>query len=113
MHGYVSWGGPPREPGIDGTIVPCAAGGSLMFTPDICVPDLMEMRARFGDRIYDRYGFVDAFNPLKNWVSDVIQGLDVGITLLACENLRTGNLWRWFMRAPEIQRALRLARFAP
>lgn len=112
MHGYVSWGGPPREPGIDGTIVPCAAGGSLMFTPDICIPDLMHMRARFGDRIYDRYGFVDAFNPLKNWVSDVIQGLDVGITLLACENLRTGNLWRWFMRAPEIQRALRLARFA-
>lgn len=112
VRGYVSWGGPPRELGIDGTIVPCAPGGSLMFTPDICVPALREMRARFGEQIYHRYGFADAFNPLRNWVSPVIQGLDVGITLLSCENLRTGNLWRWFMAAPEIQRAMRLARFA-
>jgi hypothetical protein len=33
-------------------------------------------------------------------------GIDVGITLLAAENLRTGNVWRWFMRNPEILRAL-------
>ena len=36
--GYVDWGGPPNLGPIDGTIVPCAAAGSLMFTPDICLP---------------------------------------------------------------------------
>lgn len=111
--GYVSWGGPPREGPIDGTVVPCAPGGSLMFAPDICLPALLRMRERFGDRIYHRYGFADAFNPLTGWVSKIVQGLDVGITLLAAENLRTGNLWRWFMLAPEIQRALALARIVP
>jgi hypothetical protein len=38
---------------------------------------------------------------------DVI-GLGLGITLLSAENLRTGNVWRWFMRNPELSRALDL-----
>ena len=33
--GYLAWGGPPRDPDIDGTLVPSAAGGSLMFTPEL------------------------------------------------------------------------------
>jgi hypothetical protein len=59
--GYKAWGGPPRNKAIDGTVVPCAAGGSLMLTPEITVPALVEMRDRFGVRIYGRYGFTDAF----------------------------------------------------
>ncbi|NOT60699.1 MAG: hypothetical protein HOP19_10810, partial [Acidobacteria bacterium] len=39
---------------------------------------------------------------------DVI-GIDLGITLLSAENLRSGNVWRWFMRNAEMSRALRLA----
>jgi hypothetical protein len=33
--GYVAWGGPPREGPIDGSVVPSAATGSLMFAPDL------------------------------------------------------------------------------
>ena len=29
--GYKAWGGPPHDPQVDGTVVPCAAAGSLMF----------------------------------------------------------------------------------
>lgn len=104
--GYVAWGGPPRDPEIDGTVVPCAAAGSLMFTPDISLPALREMRARYGERIYARYGFADAFNPLTGWVDADVIGINLGITLLSAENLRTGNVWRWFMRNSEITRAL-------
>jgi hypothetical protein len=105
--GYVAWGGPPRDPAIDGTVVPSAAGGSLMFTPDICVPALREMRARFGERAYGHYGFADAFNPTTGWVDGDVIGINVGITLLSAENLRTGNVWRWFMRNREIVRAMK------
>jgi hypothetical protein len=38
--------------------------------------------------------------------------LDTGITLLAAENLRSGNLWKWFMRNPEIGKALDAAGLA-
>lgn len=106
--GYLAWGGPPRHPRIDGTVVPCAAGGSLMFAPDITLPALREMRARFGEKIYLRYGFVDAFNPNNGWVNPDVIGIDVGVTLLSAENLRTGAVWRWFMRNREIPRAMDL-----
>jgi hypothetical protein len=107
--GYKAWGGPPRKGPIDGTVVPCAAGGSLMFTPEIALPALREMKEKFGDRIYSRYGFADAFNPNDGWVNPDVIGIDVGITLLSAENLRTGNVWRWFMRNPEIARAMEKA----
>ena len=106
--GYKAWGGPPRDPEIDGTVVPCAPGGSLMFTPDITLAALRTMHERFGEKIYGRYGFVDAFNPNTGWIDTDVIGIDVGITLLSAENLRTGNVWRWFMRNPEIPRAMRL-----
>jgi len=105
--GYVAWGGPPRHPDIDGTVVPCAAGGSLMFAPDIALPALRAMRERFGERIYGRYGFTDAFNPTTGWTNPDVIGIDLGITLLSAENLRTGRVWAWFMANEEIPRAMR------
>jgi hypothetical protein len=108
-HGYKAWGGPPRHSHPDGTVVPCAAGGSLMLTPDICIPALHAMKDKFGDKIWGKYGFADAFNPLTGWVSPDTLGLDVGMTLLAGENLRSGNLWRWFMANPEPRKAMQLA----
>lgn len=106
--GYRAWGGPPRTRDIDGSVVPCAAGGSLMVAPDICVPALMEMRDRFGDRTYKRYGFVDAFHPTNGWTNKDVLGIDIGITLASAENLRTGNVWKWFGGNPEIRRTMSL-----
>jgi hypothetical protein len=106
--GYVAWGGPPRDPAIDGTVVPSAAGGSLMFTPDISLATLRVMREKFGEKIYGKYGFADAFNPNNGWVDSDVIGIDVGIMLLSAENLRTGKIWRWFMRNREILQAMSL-----
>jgi hypothetical protein len=108
-NGYVAWGGPPPHARIDGTVVPCAAAGSLMFTPDLTLPVIRELRRRFGDRIYGRYGFADAFHPTDGWVNPDVIGIDLGITLLSAENLRTGRVWTWFMRNPEIPAALQRA----
>ena len=104
--GYVAWGGPPRHPEIDGTVVPAAAAGSLMFTPDISLPALRAMKEKYGARVYGRYGFTDAFNPSDGWTGPDVIGIDLGITLLSAENLRGGNVWRWFMRNREITRAM-------
>ena len=107
--GYKAWGGPPKRGGIDGSVVPCAAAGSLMFTPEISMAALRAMKNRFGEKILGRYGLADAFHPTGGWVSEDVIALDVGITLLAAENLRTGNVWKWFMANPEAKRALTLA----
>lgn len=109
--GYVGWGGPPREGPLDGTVVPCAAAGSLPFLPAECLRVLHTMRERFGKRAWTRYGFVDAFNPLTGWFAPDVIGIDAGITLLMAENLRSGFIWRVFMQNPECQRAMKVAGF--
>jgi hypothetical protein len=114
--GYVAWGGPPREASIDGSVVPSAVAGSLMLAPDITVPAVREMRRRFGDRIYGRYGFADAFHPTDGWVNPDVIGINLGITLLSAENLRTGKVWEWFMGNKAIPAAMSragLSRGAP
>jgi len=104
--GYVAWGGPPLDPAIDGTLVPCGPGGSLMFTPDIALRALLNMRGMLDGRVYTHYSFVDAFNPLSKWIDPDVIGIDVGITLMSAENMRTGNVWRWFMRNGNIRAAM-------
>jgi hypothetical protein len=110
-HGYVSWGAPPRDPDIDGTVVPCAAGGSLMFTPEESLSALRAMKERYGKKIYGRYGFVDAFNPATGWTDSDVIGIDQGVTLLSAENLRGGKVWGWFMKNLEIARAMKTVGF--
>lgn len=65
------------------------------------------MRGCFGERVFGRYGFVDAFNPTTGWVDTDVIGIDVGITLLSAENLRGGSVCRWFMANP--RRSARLS----
>ncbi len=107
--GYTAWGGPPRHQATDGSIVPYGAAGSLMFTPELSLPALKAMKAEYGDKVYGKYGFADAFNPHNGWVAKDVLGIDLGITLLSIENLRSGKVWHWFMQNDEIRRAMRRA----
>ncbi len=110
--GYVAWGTPgPDEDLSDGTLVPCAPGGSLPFAPRECLAALRRMREVGGPALWGRYGFADAFNPETGWVATDVIAINVGITFVMAENLRSGLVWRTFMRAPEVQRGMRLAGF--
>lgn len=113
--GYLAWGTPlPGSTGddlSDGTVVPSAPGGSLPFAPAECLAALRRMKVVGGDAVWGRYGFVDAFNPETGWASPDVIGISVGITLLMAENLRSGMVWRTFMRAPEVQRGMKRAGF--
>ncbi len=35
----------------------------MPFAPEIAIPALMAMRRRYGEHLYGKYGFLDAFNP--------------------------------------------------
>jgi hypothetical protein len=109
--GYTAWGGPPPQGPLDGTVVPCAAAGSLAFLPVDCISVLRAMRARWGKQAWGRYGFVDAFHPAANWYDPDVLGIDQGISVLMAENLRSGLVWGTFMRNPESVRAMQRAGF--
>ncbi len=111
--GYQAWGGPPAQGRLDGSVVPCAAGGSLAFTPAECLRVLRALKHDSGARAWGRYGFCDAFHPQANWYDPDVLGIDLGITLLMAENLRSGFVWEAFARNPEVEKAMHCAGFAP
>ena len=113
-HGYTAWGGPPELGQIDGSIVPCAAGGSLPFLYDDSMTVLRNIRGRYGDKgAWGAYGFVDVFNPLTGWYNPDVIGIDVGITMVMAENKRTGFVWETFMKNKEAQTAMEKVGFKP
>ncbi|MCC6484367.1 MAG: hypothetical protein IT209_05910 [Armatimonadetes bacterium] len=102
---------PQGSRGIDGTVFPHGPGGSVMFAPDICVPALRWMFDTYGDRIWGRYGFSDAYNVDRNWWGPDVIGIDAGSMFLSIENYRTGRPWRYFMANSGIRRGLSAAGF--
>jgi hypothetical protein len=107
-HGYVAWGGPPAMGPIDGSVVPSATGGSLPFMPAETLRVLKYIRSHY-PAAWSKYGFVNAFNPLKNWYDSDVIGIDTGIILVMAENLRTGFVWNTFMKTAEAQRGMQRA----
>jgi hypothetical protein len=104
----------------DGTIAPTAAGGSVAFAPEICVPALKAMRSRYGERLWRTYGFADAFNPTYvtpqtgdgGWVGKDYIGIDQGPIAIMIENLRNGFVWNTMKRNPYIVAGLHHAGFS-
>lgn len=110
-YGYDAWGGPPLKGGIDGSVVPCAAAGSIPFLPKETLAVLKNLKQSY-PRSWDRYGFIDAFNPATNWYNPDVIGIDVGITMLMAENYRTGLIWELFMKNKEILDGMRRVGFS-
>ncbi len=111
-NGYTVWGGPPATGPIDGTVVPTAPGGSLAFTPRLSLNVLENMQQTYGATVYQKYGLVDAFNPLTHWTSSLVLGIDVGMTLIAAENSRSSSVWNSFMQNSAAKQAM-LEAFPP
>ena len=109
--GYVVWGGPPAMGPIDGTVVPCAAGGSLPFLPREAMRVLRNIKNRYEANAWSRYGFVDAINPLRNWYDHDVIGINTGITMVMAENARSGFVWDTFMKNLEARRGMERAGF--
>src|SRR5258707_8179239 len=108
--GYVIWGGPPTMGPIDGTVVPSASAGSLPFLPQPVMRVLKNIKDHY-PRAWSKYGFVNAFNPLRNWYDSDVVGIDTGITMLMAENVRTGFVWNTFMKNQEAGRGMQRAGF--
>lgn len=103
----------------DGTIAPTAAGGSVAFAPEICIPALQEMKKRYGTKLYDKYGFKDAFNlsidyadGTQGWFDKDYLGIDQGPILIQLENWRTQVIWNVMKKNKYIRDGLKKAGFA-
>lgn len=122
FHTYWARGVGALETSDDGTIAPTAAGGSVPFAPEVTIPALMAMRTRYGEDLFGRYGFLDAFNPTLRmtgvtprhgrivpgtaWIDGDYLGIDQGPILAMIENYRTELVWRVMRKNPYVVRGL-------
>jgi hypothetical protein len=126
FHTYWARGASFTEIQDDGTLAPTAVGGSIAFAPEIVLPTLLSMRETYGERLFGRYGFFDAFNPTLvgtvpthqgrvdpqlGWFDTDYLGIDQGPILAMVENFRSDLVWRTMRRNPHLVRGLRAAGF--
>jgi hypothetical protein len=111
----------------DGTIAPTASVGSIAFAPEIAIPAIRAFRARFGEHLYQKYGFLDSVNPsftfsdvpLRHgrivegigWIAEDYLGIDQGPIVAMIENYRSGLIWSIMRSNPHIRRGLQQAGF--
>lgn len=98
----------------DGTIAPTAAGGSIPFAPKEATDALFEMYQRFGNEIYRKYGFADAFNlsvSEAGWFAPDYIGIDQGALLIQLENHQSELIWNILKKNPYIIIGLQKAGF--
>lgn len=91
----------------DGTMTPTGALSSFPYTPEASMPALKHFYRDLGDRTWDVYGFRDAFNLTKGWVSPIYMGLNQAPIAVMIENYRSGVIWKSFMANPEIRTMLK------
>ena len=127
FHTYWARGAGTDAINDDGTIAPTAVGGSIPFAPEVAIPALHAMRRQYGDPLFGRYGFVDAFNPSLTdaslrvsqgriqpgvgWFDTDYLGIDQGPIVGMIENLRSELVWKTLRKNPNIVRGLRRAGF--
>jgi hypothetical protein len=106
--GYAGRGtsGPDFNYFDDGTIAPYGALSSLPFAPEIVLPTIKSINAKYGDSLWGRYGYYDSFNLTAGWIDDDFIGIDQGPMLLMIENFRTGLVWDYMMKDPVISKGL-------
>jgi hypothetical protein len=124
---YSARGVSKREAHDDGTIAPTAAISSLPFSPEIVLPAAAEMKRRYGEFLFSRYGFLDAFNPTfrldrplqhgrvvagVGWFDRDYLGIDEGPIVAMIENYRSELVWKRMRRNPHIRRGLLRAGFS-
>jgi hypothetical protein len=108
FEGYAGRGTSGKDQTIaeDGTIAPYGPMTSLPFAPEIVLPTIKSMNAKYGKQLWGKYGYYDSFNPTAKWVNNDFIGIDQGPMLMMIENFRTGLVWDYVMKDPIIQKGL-------
>jgi hypothetical protein len=91
----------------NGTISPTAALASFPYAPEEAMQVMRHLLREHGEKVWGKYGFVDALNPSLGWYADTFLAIDQGPIVVMIENHRSGLLWKLFMSVPEVREGLR------
>jgi hypothetical protein len=90
--GYQGYGDP-----FNGTVAPSALIASISLIPDNVVPETVSLFQQYFEKIWGKYGFINAFNVKENWYALDYIGIDQGNIVLSIENFKNALIWNTFM----------------
>jgi hypothetical protein len=90
----------------DGTITPTSAVAAVQWIPKEAMEFAHAMRKDHA-AAWGRYGFPNGYNPNHKWTGPDVIGIDLGMMLLAIENVRSGLPIKLSMSHPVIQKGFR------
>lgn len=111
--GYFSPGAKPSDIDLDlendGTVTPCGAIGSIVFTPKESIK-AMEYYYNTYPKLWGKYGFKDGYNLEKEkpWFAKEYIGIDKGIEIVMIENYLNGTIWKYFMKNEFVKKAMEI-----
>lgn len=114
--GYIGPGAEPCDTNLeienDGTISPCGAIGSIVFTPKESIQAIEYYYNTFR-KLWGKYGFKDGFNleGEKDWFAREYIGIDKGIGMLMIENYLNETIWKYFMKNEYVIKGLEMLEF--
>lgn len=113
--GYCCFGAKPCKADLevenDGTVAPCGAIGSIVFTPKESMKAIEYYYNNF-PKLWGKYGFKDGYNIEENkWFSKEYIGIDKGIELLMIENYLNETIWKYFMKNEYVNKGLEILGF--
>lgn len=83
-------------------IAPTASISSMPYTPNESMAALKFYYYVLGDKMWNQYGFTDAFSLQNIWFANSTLAIDQGPIIVMIENYRSGLLWNLFTSCPEI-----------
>lgn len=114
--GYCGFGAKPCDTDLkkqnDGTVTPCGAIGSIVFTPKESIK-AMEYYYNTFPKLWGKYGFKDGYNLdcNKPWFAKEYIGINKGIEIIMIENYLNGTIWKYFMENIYVKEGLNLLGF--
>ncbi|MBI9010339.1 MAG: hypothetical protein JEZ05_09975 [Tenericutes bacterium] len=91
-----------------GVLPPSGAIGSLPFADKEVLEVIKELENKYMDA-FREYGFADGitYENDKLWIADEYIGINKGISVLMIDNYLNGTTWKYYMKHPLIQKAIK------
>lgn len=89
-----------------GVISPTAAISSIPYTPTESMEALKYFYYVLGNKTFQEYGFIDAFNLHHIWFADSFLAIDQGPIIVMIENYRSQLIWKLLMKNEDVRNGL-------
>lgn len=104
-----------KDPGDNiGTVCPGCVAASMVYDKEAVLSYLSKlMTGPLKNKIVGKYGFVDAFNPSRDWSGPDSLAITIAPAYMSSANLEDGSIWQTFLKIESIRKGIEATQTKP